>query len=264
MDGNNAHPAISLEKTLMLPMVCAVTVFVTILAALPRDAPVPRRKFIYRDPFLSNMTPSEWRRTYKFARADIPILARAMHLPDIIDGGRRHRFDSVHVLTWLLYRYVGGRTFLECQEHFQRESSAISRLVDVVEDHIFRAANYSVLTFHPTLLTQARMEIYVAATRRKGCPIENVWGFIDGCKWEINRPGGNTVLQLVCYSGYVKGHCLSYHVITSPDGIIQHAFGPKAGRNNDLDVLDASGVLDYMEDHPGCFCHVLMFAYTSF
>ena len=75
--------------------------------------------------------------------------------------------------------------------------------------------------------------------------------FETGCKWEISRPGGRYMVQRPFYSGYISGHCFSWHVVSSPDGIIQHVFGPLPGCMNDLNVLDASELLQFMEDRPG-------------
>ncbi len=58
-------------------------------------------------------------------------------------------------------------------------------------------------------------------------------------------------LQQALYSGYVCGHCVTWHVVTAPDGIIMHCYGPCAGRLNDLNILDDSRLLRTMAERPG-------------
>ena len=53
------------------------------------------------------------------------------------------------------------------------------------------------------------------------------------------------------YSGYQGAHCLNYHAIVTPDGMIVHMFGPGAGRGTDLNTLNDSGMLRMMADRPG-------------
>lgn len=58
------------------------------------------------------------------------------------------------------------------------------------------------------------------------------------------------------YSGYQGAHCLNYHAIVTPDGMIVHMFGPGAGRGTDLNTLNDSGMLRMMADRPGwCTAH---------
>jgi hypothetical protein len=44
-------------------------------------------------------------------------------------------------------------------------------------------------------------------------------------------------------------HCLKYHVIISPDGMIIHVFGPIEGRRHDETCFKGSGVLKVLEKH---------------
>jgi hypothetical protein len=141
--------------------------------------------------------------------------------------------------------------------HFGPHESVIGRIILVVEDHIVAHCKSSVmgtLGFHPTVVTRERLELYSDRIRASGQPAA-VWqrlcGFLDGCHHCISRPSGNSAFQRAFYSGYVRGHAVSYHFITGADGLILNVFGPLQGRYNDLNVLSMSRLQEVMEANPG-------------
>ena len=129
--------------------------------------------------------------------------------------------------------------------------STVGRIIAIVEEHIYSHCNEGLHGFHEFLVTRANLCHYADRVAAKGGVYNNVWGFLDGCKWPISRPGGNINLQRPFYSGYICGHCFSYHVISTPDGMIVHMHGPLAGRANDLITLANSKILTRMAAAPG-------------
>jgi len=219
---------------------------------VPRQPQIPlhKRKLPRMDPFLLPLNDAEWNSTFRFQRRHVRRLCDALRLPAVIRVEKGPTAPVEHAMLWLLYRYVGGHTYNNCHALFGPHRSTISKVIKYIESHIVRHCCIHLQNFHPSL-TRASLERYAEALERKGCPIRNVWGFIDGIKWKITRPGGPGVLQRSVYSGYVKDHCLSLHAITSPDGIIQHLYGPRTGRQNDLNVLDESCIHEKMDAMPG-------------
>jgi hypothetical protein len=69
---------------------------------------------------------------------------------------------------------------------------------------------------------------------------------MDGTLEEISRPIQN---QRLVYNGWKRMHCLKYHVIITPDGMIIHVFGPIEGRRHDETCFKRSGVLDILKKH---------------
>ena len=171
-------------------------------------------------------------------------------------------------------------------------SAHLSIIIRHVEQHIFQRASPAFNSFHPTLVTRAELARYSDAITRKGCPIPRVWAFLDGYRFGITRPGGHPshqvwkelrdscrhcaqsrgwscycavlvlhALQEALYSGYYGTHCLNYHALTTPDGIIVHMFGPGAGRGTDINTLNDSKLLSMMAERPGtlpqCLSHAL-------
>jgi hypothetical protein len=216
------------------------------------DAPLKRRKMDVKDPYSLQLNDAEWRSTFRFAKRHIGRLCDAFHLCATVSDGDGHTAPSDHVMLWLLYRCVGGATFQNCQLMFGPHRSTIARLVSRLEGYIADKAKATLQGFH-VMLDRAQVDRYKAALTAKGSCVSNVWGFIDGVKWVISRPGGHPILQRAVYSGYKKAHCLSFHVVSSPDGMIQHLYGPLPGHTNDINVLEASALQDKMAANAGMF-----------
>jgi hypothetical protein len=245
-NGNRARNAAMLAA--LLPLLAGA--FLEVIRVMLPDPPTPRRIMDHDDPFLEALTAKEWRRTYKFQRRHIARLAAAFRLPERIATQSRHSAPRELALLWLIYRYSSGSSFLACQRVFGYHESVISRLVSVVEDHLFRHCEDTLSNFHPDLTSEENLARYSESLAENGCPVPFVWGFLDGVRWKISRPGGDNNLQYAVYSGYVAAHCLSLHVVTSTDGIIQHVHGPKPGHMNDLNVLHSSKLQEKMEGIP--------------
>jgi hypothetical protein len=98
-----------------------------------------------------------------------------------------HTASREEALLYLLYRYAQGVSLLLCQQHFHRHESTISRIIQHVELHIHKHAAQVLAGFHPLLVSRDSLTLYRDAIAAHGCPIPNVFGFLDGCKWETTR-----------------------------------------------------------------------------
>ncbi|ETV89842.1 hypothetical protein H310_15318, partial [Aphanomyces invadans] len=97
---------------------------------------------------------------------------------------------------------------------------------------------------------------YCNAVARKGSPLGNVYGFIDGTKIQtcrIESSGDGRNLQRQIYSGHKRFHCLNYQAVTCPDGICVHFFGPMEGRRHDATMLRHSQLLPFLHRHRELF-----------
>lgn len=90
------------------------------------------------------------------------------------------------------------------------------------------------------------MEYAQAIHRKNDCPLTTCWGFIDGTIRGIARP---VRYQRTCYNGWKRKHCLKYHAVVTPDGLVSHLFGPVEGRRNDAHLWNESGLQHYLEEH---------------
>ena len=93
-------------------------------------------------------------------------------------------------------------------------------------------------------------------------------GFVDGTFHGINRPGRdgyNGLLQRLFYNGAHKLHGIIFEIITFPDGLIGHAYGPVSGRHYDLYLARKSKLRELLFN--GALKHFRLFgdkAYLGF
>jgi len=80
----------------------------------------------------------------------------------------------------------------------------------------------------------------------KGAPLDVVAALIDGTLQKNARPINN---QRLVYNGWKCIHCLKYHAVLTPDGIIIHIYGPVDGRHHDETVYKESGLAELLEQH---------------
>ena len=59
---------------------------------------------------------------------------------------------------------------------------------------------------------------------RKGSPLDNCFGFVDGTVHPICRPG--TVNQSLLYNGHKRVHVIKFQSVVTPDGMIANMYGP--------------------------------------
>ncbi|RPB03615.1 hypothetical protein L873DRAFT_1860786 [Choiromyces venosus 120613-1] len=81
---------------------------------------------------------------------------------------------------------------------------------------------------------------------QKGAPLGTMWGFIDGTICEIAQP---TRHQQTCYNGWKRKHCLKYHAIVTPDGLISHLFSPIDRRQNDAFLWRESNLPQILQQY---------------
>jgi hypothetical protein len=160
------------------------------LAAARADMPARTapRKRQRKNPYDEALNEVEWRRVYQMQRLDIPRVVAALRLPEFIHDDSatgRHKEPSINVFMWLLYRYVGGRTLQDCDRHFGVDESKVGRLTAVLERMLVAVAKPVFNGMFNSMLTRNRLAAYAACITAAGCPIPGVWGFLDGCHWDV-------------------------------------------------------------------------------
>ena len=71
-------------------------------------------------------------------------------------------------------------------------------------------------------------------------------GFVDGTVIQVSRPTDNYVQKTV-YNRQKRAHALKFQVITSPDGMLLHAYGPIPGRRFDITLWRRSGIYSQLD-----------------
>jgi nuclease HARBI1 len=55
-------------------------------------------------------------------------------------------------------------------------------------------------------------------------------------------------MQMAMHSGHKKRPGLKWQVVTTPDGMLFHVFGPLKGRRHDMDLYAESGFEDVLAE----------------
>ena len=96
-------------------------------------------------------------------------------------------------------------------------------ITNTVEDFIYENHHHRVTNWNRSLLSPVKLQEYADAVTKKGSPLRNCFGFIDGALRPISRPGEN---QKVVYNGHKRIHALKFQSVTLPNGLIAYLFGP--------------------------------------
>ena len=173
------------------------------------------------------------------------LLAAHLGLPASIATPERYRVSAVEALAITCARLAFPCRAMRMQVLVGRSDSAISAITLYTVMHLY--STYHALLYWDKSRLSTRLQLFAQAIVSAGSPLQHCWGFIDGTARPIARPKKHQRLE---YSGYIRGHCLKYHAVVTPDGIISHVFGPVVGKHHDMFVLQRSGLLDLLREEP--------------
>ena len=125
------------------------------------------------------------------------------------------------------------------------ERSRFSRITRLVALILFDRWKH-LLCFDPIHLNLVKLAEFGTAVVAKGAPLDVVVALIDGTLQKNARPSNN---QQLVYNGWKHIHCLKYHALISPDGIVIHIYGPVDGRRHDKTVYKESGLASLLKKH---------------
>jgi hypothetical protein len=215
------------------------------------DRPViPKINFNHR-----NLDDITCRKNFRFDKEGIILLTRLLKVPEKIKTSARDTCSGEEAVCILLNRMAYPKRLHDMMYMFGRSESSICRIFLHMVDLLFDK-NYERLYFHKKLMRE-RLTNYRRAIYDKGAPVKEVFAFIDGTKIPICRPGEG--LQIVCFSGHKRVHCLSFQGVTAPDGLCIHFWGPVGGNRHDGGLLRESGLKDYLKEHEDLFKENLLY-----
>jgi len=90
------------------------------------------------------------------------------------------------------------------------------------------------------------MQQFAKHIKDKGMPLDHVIGFLDAKVLFTCRP---TDGQEVAYSGHKHAHGVKFQTVVSPDGISRLVYGPRAGCENDVGILNKSNLIQQLQNH---------------
>lgn len=197
------------------------------------------------DPFvLDNFTSAECESHFRVCKDDIPSVYNSLHIPGRFICPQGTVCDGMEGLCMLLKRLAYPSRYFDLISTFARPLPELCMITNTVMDWIYDNHGHRLTSWNQPFLSRRSLEEYSQAIARKGAPLRNCFGFVDGTVRPICRPGEN---QRLVYNGHKRIHALKYQAIATPNGLIANLYGPIEGCRHDSGMLAESHLLDDLE-----------------
>jgi hypothetical protein len=147
-----------------------------------------------------------------------------MGLPEIIIVPHRYKVRSIEAIAMVCNRLAFPSRLCTMETLFGRHHTSISRITTFM--FVLLERKFREILYLDVDRVKARLQVFSDSIKNQGAPLDKCWGFVDGTARYVCRPSRH---QRALYSGYYRSHCLKYHAVTTPDGLITHLYGPVAG-----------------------------------
>ncbi len=167
--------------------------YLSLLQSRPRPPPFDIHQF----------TNSECDKLFRFQADDIIILRRLLRIPFSIKCASGTKCNGVEgtIINFITNKYFSSKN--EIKSHFigfcmllrrlaypnrlfdlsllfRRSVSDLSKIINFLSNHIVIQFGHLLEDLGQDWLSNANLRRYANAIHRKGAPLENCWGFIDG------------------------------------------------------------------------------------
>ena len=187
-----------------------------------------------------NLDPHECKAEFRFEKHDLPLLKQSLRIPDRFVCPQGTVCSGMEGLCILLKRLNYPCRYSDMIHSFARPVPELCMITNTVLDWVYTTHGYRLTSWNQPFLSRECLESYAIAIARKGAPLGNCFGFVDGTVRQICRPGKN---QRVVYNGHKRVHALKFQAVALPNGIVANLFGPVEGRRHDAGMLKDSSVL---------------------
>jgi len=153
--------------------------------------------------------------------------------------------DHVMALCMLLLCLAYPTQFADIEMQFGWERSRFSQITWLTALKIWSRWKH-LLQFDASWLTRSKLAEFAWVIQAKGAPLDLVAALIDSTLRKNARPVHN---QQLVFNGWKLIHCLKYHALISPDGLIIYIYGPVDGRQHDQTVFAQSGLSTILKQY---------------
>jgi hypothetical protein len=197
---------------------------------------------------------------YRFDVDGILKMSFLLRIPTTIITDSSDRVLGVEAFCVVLYRLHYPKRYYDMLQIFGRSREQLCRVFNLTLNLLYSIWK-DVIYCHFGIIRR-RIASYCEAITRRGSPLETVWAFPDGTKFDTCRiqakdhhklGAKHLNLQKRIFSGHKRKHCLSFQGLTTPDGLCIHFFGPCEGSKHDVTLLRRSNLLNYFEQHSDVF-----------
>lgn len=193
---------------------------------------------------LDDFDSSECESSFRVAKDDLAALRDALRIPASFTCPQGTVCDGMEGLCLLLKRLAYPCRYFDLIDTFARPVPELCMMYNTVLDWVYNTHGFRLTSWNQPFLSPAALEEYSQAINRRGSPLTNCFGFIDGTVRPICRPGEK---QHVVYNGHKRIHALKFQAIALPNGLIANLYGPVEGRRHDAGMLKDSGLLHVLE-----------------
>jgi hypothetical protein len=141
---------------------------------------------------------------FRFVKEDLYELAGQLRLPDEFVLSNRIRVDRMVALCMTLRRLSYPTRLVDLEHFFGWPKSTISMIVNDTINHIYETFKGKITNLNQEWIVN-RMQLYADKIHRKGAPLTNCFGFVDGTVRPMCRPMN---LQRIVYNGHKRVHML--------------------------------------------------------
>ncbi|XP_028410552.1 uncharacterized protein LOC114533250 [Dendronephthya gigantea] len=195
---------------------------------------------------LESILEPECRSNFRFDKADIPVLADVLGLPETFHCDQGTVARKLEAICILLRRLAFPCRYADMIQLFGRPVPELCMITNKILDFIYERHGHRLTEWNENLMNPENLQIYADTVYRKGAALSNCFGFVDGTVRPICRP---IALQRFVYNGHKRTHAIKFQSVTLPNGIIANMFGPVEGKKHDAGMLADSGLLNDLENH---------------
>lgn len=138
---------------------------------------------------LDSMLNDECKNEFRFEKNHLPLLADVPQIPPVFKCPRASVADGMEGLCMLLKRLSYSCRYADMVRRFGRPIPVLSMVTNQVLDFIYNTHRRKILWWNNDLLNPRSLEEYTYAVSRKGVPLDNCFGSVDGTERPISRPG---------------------------------------------------------------------------
>jgi len=136
---------------------------------------------------------------FRFRRCDVTRLKTALNIPDVVRGSNGTTASGIEALCILLRRLAYPNRLKHISGIFGRSTEELSILINTLLNYIYEKFQYLLSNLDHKWLDHTHLQEYAASVHRRGAPLQNVFGFVDGTLRAMCRPSSN---QRHVYNGH--------------------------------------------------------------
>jgi len=183
---------------------------------------------------------------FRFYKHDIYILADLFGIPENVTCSNGSKFPKIEALCIFLRRFAYPCRYGDLIEKFGRSVPELSMISNHITNLLYNNLAHKLSDFNQIWLSPQKLREYADAISEKGASIDFCWGLVDGTVRPVCRPGRD---QRALYNGHKRVHAIKFQSVVAPNGLIANLYGPMEGRRHDCALLNASGLLQNLQQH---------------